>query len=560
MSVYERMYEVLLESIVNQLENKYDDIQEGVLIKSPPGLGKSSMVRQIVKNDIAETYDRYIIDLGDPRNNIVIKIDEAWRAIERDIKSAANALKQVEAQYGPEARNLFREEAKIMIVSNTIQNFQELVKSIVIEEGDITLDEYNQLMEKKRELEKLMINNPEEVTDELLEEYAKLVQKLKFSRVKREKPLVFYDVNLASANLVELNGMVVRVLGTIVKLPPWPYVLLKSFGGVINFDEISNIQDNSKITALYKIVLDRKIGETSFIPSDEDALGVAITATGNTMASSTAVSVMPQALVDRFATVVINGLDEEDPYRIGEYFLRKYPHFSITPKFVSVFVNMNISDILNVPESEEFTDDGDKFPTPRSYELTLKALALKNGDVRMNPRMKQYMMEKGIIVPGKLLGNDREVKRIVKNTAAPRIGVEAAERFATKWVLDVPNPQELVQEPEKLAELVKNQAAFMIATTDYLRWLIMKYDGVKIKQHCTSDPNDCKKHIMPIVLASIAAARNKNKELVQLILNWARILKPTFYYDLFRMALTLKRGTPEEKALEREFRDIIRDL
>jgi len=552
MGFYSIIRRELLDSITAQLEGRTDDIQEGILIKSPPGMGKSSIIRQIVYNDIADMYNRYIIDLGSPDYTMRIKIDEAWHAVEKDIMMASKALQQVEKQYGKDAKDLFKEEARIMLVTNAIQNFEEMVKAIVIEEGNMTLEEYEDLVQRKRELENIMMGHPDEITDEMVEEYKRVVEKTRMARIKREAPLVFYDANTASATLADLSGLNVRVLGTMTKIPPWPYVLLKAFGGIINFDEISNLTDNAKATALYKIVLDRKIGDISFIPKDPDALGVAITATGNTMATSTAVTTLPQALIDRFAKITINGLSEDDKFSLGNYFMKKYAMYTITPKFVSILVNMNLNDILHVPDSDEFSDDEDKFPTPRGYEYGLKALARRNGDMPRPRRVQKVLEEEGIIVKGALLGTDARTREIVKETLAPRIGIEAAERFATKWILDVPLPEEIIEDPERLTDLIPRPTAFMIAVTDYLRYLINRYHDVKISSHCKKDPKDCKKHAYPIMISSVAAAKRGNAELIQLILNWAEAMEPDFKPKILRMTLAF-RNSPEDKKLLEDF-------
>ncbi len=162
--------------------------------------------------------------------------------------------------------------------------------------------------------------------------------------------------------------------------PVWARILsLKNISGLIFLDELTNVQRDDIISAVYKLVLDRKVG---FLKLSDN---VRIIAAGNTSDTSEIVRDLPRPLRNRFEVVKVSMPSIEDWKR---YMDENYKEW-----------DRRIFDyLLRFPDDfyKEPKDDEENFPTPRSWTR----LAIQTKDIKE----KDVLKAKAISLLGKEVG------------------------------------------------------------------------------------------------------------------------------------------------------------
>lgn len=142
--------------------------------------------------------------------------------------------------------------------------------------------------------------------------------------------------------------------------PIWARILsIDKISGLIFLDELTNVQRDDIISAVYKLVLDRRVG---FIKLSDN---VRIIAAGNTLDTSEIVRELPRPLRNRFEVVKVSMPTIEE---WKKYMDENYKDWD----------RRILNYLLRFPEDfyKEPKDDEENFPTPRSW--TRLAIQTKN--------------------------------------------------------------------------------------------------------------------------------------------------------------------------------------
>lgn len=223
-----------------------------------------------------------------------------------------------------------------------------------------------------------------------------------------EKYFLYVDFNLNECEPSDLTG-IPREDHQGVRYMPFLWALcLSHTPGILLLDELTNVQRLDVITASYKIVLDRRSGFTKF----ED--GVMVVAAGNSPEESSAANLLPNPIVDRF---IIYNVQRPEVDGWMAWMNRTHPDMwdAKTLAYLKYFPD----DFLKLPRETESLDN---FPTPRSW--TKMALLLE----KINARRWDEMV----------IGS---------------LGQEAGSRFSAFLKIEVPDIEQLLQNPSMFRDL-----------------------------------------------------------------------------------------------------------
>lgn len=182
--------------------------------------------------------------------------------------------------------------------------------------------------------------------------------------------------------------------------PIWARMLsLEKISGLIFLDELTNVQRDDIISAVYKLVLDRRVG---FLKLSNN---VRIIAAGNTLDTSEIVRELPRPLRNRFEVVKVT-LPTIDEWR--KYMDENYGNWD----------HRILNYLLRFPEDfyKEPRDDEENFPTPRSWtRLAIQTLNINNGEILKAKALSLLGREIGMKVYKFLTTKIPEIRELLKN-------------------------------------------------------------------------------------------------------------------------------------------------
>ena len=225
----------------------------------------------------------------------------------------------------------------------------------------------------------------------------------------RERYFVFLEFRLYECEPSDFIGIPRDIDGFVVYKPlRWAKVFATG-PGLLNLDEITNIQRPDLQAVIYKL-FERKVGFMKFHPD------VMITATGNSPEDSAIATMLPAPLINRVRVFRIRAPDLKEwvdyMYRTrGEDWDRRVAAF--LARFRQFF--------LEKPEDVETLD---QFATPRAWT------ALADVSARINGSLKE-----------------------LEALATATVGLKAGQHFVTFCKIEVPKPEEFLKEPSRWSML-----------------------------------------------------------------------------------------------------------
>lgn len=251
---------------------------------------------------------------------------------------------------------------------------------------------YQLAQELARELNLKFIEYDESSADEIMAD--------------RSKYFVFLEFRLYECEPSDFIGIPRDVNGFIVYKPlRWAQVF-STGAGLLNLDEITNIQRPDLQAAMYKL-FERRAGFIKFHPD------VIITATGNRPEDSAIATMLPAPLINRVRVFRIRAP------ALKEWINYMYETRNDWDKRVAAFLARFGQFFLEKPQDIETLD---QFATPRAWT----ALA----DVSQKIDIEE-----------------------LESLASATVGARAGQHFVTFCKLDVPNPDEFIKDPSRLSEL-----------------------------------------------------------------------------------------------------------
>jgi len=172
------------------------------------------------------------------------------------------------------------------------------------------------------------------------------------------KYYVFCDFRLTEVEPSDLIGIPEKVNGSVRFAPlQWAFCLNRA-SGMLLLDEITNVQREDVISAVYKLVLDRKAG---FVPLNSDVLVIAC---GNKPEHSSIARLLPNALLNRLLILDIDppSIDEWKDWMDEKYGEKWDKRCYVFLKEVQAEEKRNY--LLAIPKTQEGLEE---FPTPRSW-------------------------------------------------------------------------------------------------------------------------------------------------------------------------------------------------
>lgn len=177
--------------------------------------------------------------------------------------------------------------------------------------------------------------------------------------------------------------------------------------GVLMFDELTNIQRLDVVSASYKLVLDRRAGDTRF------SEGTLVIAAGNNPDDSSVANPLPQPLVNRFTWITVRAPSVE---QWTQWMDRNHPEWD---RRVFGYLKQFEQDLLRCPDAPEGFS---QFPTPRSWTKVAKRNA------NLSPRFQREL-------------------------AVGDLGQEVGTKLSTYLGIKIPDIEELIAHPEKFHKI-----------------------------------------------------------------------------------------------------------
>lgn len=223
--------------------------------------------------------------------------------------------------------------------------------------------------------------------------------------LKSKEPLfLFYDLRLSEVEPCDLMGLPREVEEGFAYKPPLWALCFARHPGILFLDELTNVQRDDVVSASYKIVLERRVGDVQFSP------GVWVISAGNTPEYSAVARELPAPLINRL--IVINfptpTIDEWAEYMNsrGTWDRRTYAYLKLFPE-----------DFLKPQRASTL----ENFPTPRSWT-----------------KLAQLMPN---------------VQDAVQVLAKGCLGAEVGEKFLAFISNPIPPIKEILDNPERFLEL-----------------------------------------------------------------------------------------------------------
>ncbi|MEM1798264.1 MAG: MoxR family ATPase [Candidatus Jordarchaeales archaeon] len=236
---------------------------------------------------------------------------------------------------------------------------------------------------------------------------------------------LFYDLRLTEVEPTDLVGF--PVVGDCVVYKPLKWaVLFSRHPGVLFLDELTNVNREDVLTAAYRIIHERRVGDVRFHP------GVWVIAAGNVPEHSSVARMLPAPLVNRMIVVKfpVPSIDEWARYmdeKYGQEWDRR----------VLAYLKVFPRDFLHVPGSETL----DNFPTPRSWT------------------------EVALFLP-KVWGDPHAVNVLCRGCLGESVG----GKFLAFLKMEVPDIDEILEKPQVFGKLgVEQRHLLCTALADWLK-------------------------------------------------------------------------------------------
>jgi MoxR-like ATPase len=230
-----------------------------------------------------------------------------------------------------------------------------------------------------------------------------------------DKYFVFVDIRLTEVEPSDLIGFPREEDGCVVYKPlKWGRVLQRC-AGILFLDEITNVQRLDVQAAMYKLLLDRKVG---FVPLNKDVL---VIAAGNRPEDSSIAVQLPAPAINRVKRIKCKAptLDEWINYMNMTY--------NDWDRRVAGFLKRFSQYFIQTPDPETL----EQFATPRKWT-------------------------KLALISHKLTENELEV------VADAEVGPEAAAHFMAFVKIKIPEISEILKNPRIFAELEEEQKYFAV--------------------------------------------------------------------------------------------------
>lgn len=238
----------------------------------------------------------------------------------------------------------------------------------------------------------------------------------------------------------DFSGLpVIREDGVRMEAPAWARHLAQSGKGVLFLDEISTAPPAVQ-AALLRVVLDRVVGDLPLPP------GVAVVAAANPPEQAAGGWDLSAPLANRFCHLswsldtqawidgMIQGWQTPSVPRLPEGWQGFIP---ASRALVAAFIRHQPHLLLQVPQSEE--QAGKAWPSPRSWDMAARLLAASDAAQA---------------------GDD-----VVASLVAGCVGEGAGMEFlAWRKALDLPDPEEVLRNPEKFRVPDRGDQAFAVLT------------------------------------------------------------------------------------------------
>lgn len=196
---------------------------------------------------------------------------------------------------------------------------------------------------------------------------------------------LFYDLRLTEVEPSDFIGVPVVENGCTVFRPLKWAVLFSKHPGVIFLDELTNVNREDVVSAAYKLILEKRVGEVKLHP------GVWVIAAGNTPEHSSVARTLPAPLVNRMLVIKFPVPSIKS---WAKYMDEKYGEWD---RRVLAYLRMFPGDFLRVPGPEAL----ENFPTPRSWsEVALSLPRLQDDADAVSVLCRGYL---GDEVGGKFL-------------------------------------------------------------------------------------------------------------------------------------------------------------
>jgi len=238
----------------------------------------------------------------------------------------------------------------------------------------------------------------------------------------------------------DFSGLpVIREDGVRMEPPAWARRLAREGKGILFLDEISTAPPAVQ-AALLRVVLDRVVGDLALPP------GVAVVAAANPPEQAAGGWDLSPPLANRFCHLTWT-LDSQAWI---DGMIRGWPSPTVSPlaenweagipsarSLVAAFIRHRPHLLLQLPQSEE--QAGKAWPSPRSWDMAARLLAASNAAQA---------------------GDD-----VAASLVAGCVGEGAALEFLA-WLrnLDLPDPEELLREPDKFKVPERGDQAFAVLT------------------------------------------------------------------------------------------------